>query len=61
LTVRRVAMGNGREEPDEGAADTKRDRDERADEADRESFPASDAPAGWSGRDDPVGPSRDDD
>ena len=54
-------MGDGREEPDEGAADTKRDRDERADEADRESFPASDAPAGWSGRDDPVGPSRDDD
>jgi hypothetical protein len=54
-------MGHGGEEPDDGAADHKRHSDERADEADRESFPASDAPAGWSGRDDPTGPSRDDD
>jgi hypothetical protein len=52
-------MGQGRQAPDDRGAASKQEADDRADEADRESFPASDAPAGWSGRDDPAGPSRD--
>jgi hypothetical protein len=54
-------MGRGKEARNHRGADEVRDVDERADEADRESFPASDAPAGWSGREDPQGPTRDQD